>query len=261
MITPRSPLCAALAGAALSLAGCASEPSTTAARADAKDAIAFEQAKLLVEHNATARDTGFQGFVDGEPWSHLTVRDADGKPVLDIKSSGELRDTGLTELFFETDEPPNDEVPIDDMLARLPEGTYAFEATLAEGGAEVGSATLSHRIPAGPVIASPIDGAVIAADEDVPFRWSPVTTSIRGEPLTVTHYEVIMEVADQTFGPGFGAETFDVHVPATTTAIRVPREFLRPGTRYQYEVLAIADNGNQTLSSGERSTRAAPGAN
>jgi hypothetical protein len=30
---------------------------------------ALEKAKLLIEHNATDEDTGFQGFADGEPWN------------------------------------------------------------------------------------------------------------------------------------------------------------------------------------------------
>lgn len=261
MATTRNILCVAFAGAACTFTACTDAATATSLQAGAKEAknsnesIEFEQTKIIIEHNATALDTGFQGFVDGEPWSTLTVSGPDGKPAVEVKGLNELKDTGLTELFFETDEPPNAEVPIEEMLARLPEGTYDFRAKLPDGGEEVGSTTLSHAIPNGPEILSPRDGSEICTDEDVQFRWSPVTTSIRGEPITVTHYEVIMEVADQTLGAGFGKENFDVHVRATTTALRVPREFLRPGTDYLYEVLAIAENGNQTLSSGELSTK------
>src|SRR6187549_3652958 len=106
MATPQELLCGAFASAALCLAGCASEPMASASQFAAKDAIEFEQSKLIIEHNATALDTGFQGFVDGEPWSHLTVRNSNGDSVLEIRGMDELRDTGLTELFFETDEPP-----------------------------------------------------------------------------------------------------------------------------------------------------------
>jgi len=253
-------LCVTFSCAACALGACTDLPTATSSAeatgaAKSEETLELEEAKLIVEHNATARDTGFQGFVDGEPWSHLTLVGPDGKKVVDVRARNELASTGLTELFFETDEPPNDEVPVEEMLARLPEGEYDFVATLPEGGVEVGSATLSHAIPNGPAILSPRDGSEICADADLQFRWSPVTTSILGESITVTHYEVIVEVAGQERGAGFGAESFDVHVPASTTALRVPREFLRPGTDYVYEVLAIAENGNQTLTSGALSTR------
>jgi hypothetical protein len=39
-------------------------------------------------------------------------------------------------------------------------------------------------------------------------------------------------------------------VPATTTSMSVPAEFLKPGTTYAWEVLAQEESGNQTLSSG-----------
>ena len=35
--------------------------------------------------------------------------------------------------------------------------------------------------------------------------------------------------------------------PAVATSVTVPAELLLPGTEYEFEVLAIADNGNQTI--------------
>jgi hypothetical protein len=38
-------------------------------------------------------------------------------------------------------------------------------------------------------------------------------------------------------------------MPADTgTSLTVPVEVLQPGTEYEFEVLAIAENGNQTIS-------------
>ena len=34
----------------------------------------LKDAKLNIEHNATDKDTGFQGFVDSEGWRRLDVR-------------------------------------------------------------------------------------------------------------------------------------------------------------------------------------------
>ena len=42
--------------------------------------------------------------------------------------------------------------------------------------------------------------------------------------------------------------TFDVIMSADLgTTLTVPAELLEPGTEYEFEVLAIAENGNQTI--------------
>lgn len=43
--------------------------------------------------------------------------------------------------------------------------------------------------------------------------------------------------------------TLDVMMPPSATRLRVPRGFLRAGTEYAWEVLAVERSGNQTLSS------------
>jgi len=45
-----------------------------------------------------------------------------------------------------------------------------------------------------------------------------------------------------------------IYVPASVTSVTVPNEFLEPGTVYKWEVLAIEESGNQTLSSSEFTT-------
>jgi hypothetical protein len=218
------------------------------------DTIELASAKLIIEHNATDEDTGFQGFVDGEPWRQLQLRDPEGRTNLEINARGELRELGLTELFFETNEPPNDEVPIEDLLERMPEGEYAFRARTVEGAVALGVATLTHAIPAGPEIVQPAAAAVVDAGTDLVFAWKPSTEPECDDDLAITHYQLIVSVRDQPDHPGFGAETFDVRVPASLTSLRVPHEFLRPGTEYEFEVLAIAHNGNQTITAGEFTT-------
>ena len=91
--------------------------------------------KLLIEHNATDEDTGFQLATDGDACKQLDIRDPDGRAVLSVRTRGRLRQLGLTEMFFETEEPENAEVPIADNLA-------------IEGEAE-----LTHAIPAGQIYA------------------------------------------------------------------------------------------------------------
>jgi len=45
-----------------------------------------------------------------------------------------------------------------------------------------------------------------------------------------------------------------VDLPAVDTSVTVPSEFLEPGTDYKFEVLAVADNHNQTIHEGTFST-------
>jgi hypothetical protein len=47
---------------------------------------------------------------------------------------------------------------------------------------------------------------------------------------------------------------FSVDLPSTDTSVTVPSEFLEPGTDYKFEVLAVADNNNQTIHEGTFST-------
>ena len=236
------------------LSACASEPTALREAPLARETIELETTKLIIEHNATDEDTGFQGFVDGAPWRQLEIHSPDRKLALDIAAKGNLRSLGLTELFFETNEPENAEVPIADLLATMPAGDYDFRARTIDGLAAEGVATLSHTIPAAPEIVEPAPNAAVSAESDLVVRWNAVTRSLCDEPVTITHYELIVEVAEQPDGPGFGSETYDVHVAAMTTSLRVPHEFLRSGTAYKYEVLAIEARGNQTLSAGTFST-------
>jgi hypothetical protein len=213
------------------------------------------QAKILIEHNSTDEDTGFQGFADGDPWNELTISGPGDVTVVRVTPEGGLFDFGLTELFFETSEPENAEVPIDDVLERLPEGTYTFRGDMVDGAESILTATLTHDIPAGPRLARPADGAEDVDPSDTVVAWEPVTTDIDGDPITIVGYQVIVEEnADPLFPQSFAQAQFSIYLPATATSVTVPAEFMRGGTEYEYEVLAIEESGNQTVSSAEFTT-------
>jgi len=99
----------------------------------AEEPVRLKEAKLIIEHNATDNDTGFQSFIDGEGWDRIVVTGPDGA-VLAIEGRGKLGKLGLTELFFETVEPEDADVPIDEVLATLPAGEYKVEGTEMEAG-------------------------------------------------------------------------------------------------------------------------------
>jgi hypothetical protein len=213
------------------------------------DAIEFDYSKLLIEHNSTDEDTGFQGAADGSGWNDLLICGPGGAAFY-FGTRGELRDLGITELFYETEEPLNSAVPIPEVLSMLPAGEYTFIGESADGVEMIGETTLTHDVPKGPVLIEPAEDAVVSADEDLVFSWEPVTETIEDEPVTITHYQLIVELANDEIEDhaGWGRSELSMHVPATTTSLRVPSEFLEAGSPYEWEVLAIEESGNQTLS-------------
>lgn len=225
---------AAVAAAIIPVAGLLLLPSGSATAA--RTPIPFDDATMIFEVNATAGDAGLQVFLDGEPWRSVEVRSPDGQKIFAVDGKGELRNLGLTELFSESNEPSFDDMPLRDILALFPEGEYSFSGTTVEGDRLTGTATLSHDIPAGPVVQSPADGAVVSPD-DVVVTWEPVT-----EPagIDIGGYQVIVEREDPL-------RVFQVTLPSTATSLTVPSEFLETGTDYKVEVLAIEASGNQTI--------------
>jgi hypothetical protein len=201
--------------------------------------IPFSKAKIIFEYNFTARDLGIQISLDGEPWKEIKIVDPNGRTIFEVEGAGSLRNFGLTELFAESNEPNLEEVPKEDILARFPEGSYRFYGTTVEGDRLVGRARLTHNLPDGPEIVSPLEGDVVELNNTV-IRWNAVTTPAG---IKIAGYQVIVERLD-------GTRAFDVKLPATATAVTVPPEFLEPSTQYKFEVLAIEAGGNQTISEG-----------
>ena len=233
----------------------------TDARNEAKDngpaaaanrVIPLKEAKLNIEHNATSNDTGFQGAVDSEGWKSLDVTGPDGV-VLSLKGRGELADLGLTELFFETVEPANADTPIQETLARLPAGNYNIAGPAQVNGEKLGrtsgTAWLTHNIPAGPALLTPAAGATVPATGLV-ASWSTVTKTITGADVNIIAYQLIIEKDQPPHPHMIGKIGLSMYLRPTVTSMPIPDAFLEPNTAYLWEVLAIEESGNQTLSSG-----------
>ena len=196
----------------------------------------FEIARIYIEYNESANDLGFHVSLDGEDWETLEIRDPGGTVIFDVDSGGGYTDLGLTELFFEGAEPTLTDFPLDQLLARFPEGRYRFTASLAGGGRLSSTATLSHAVPAGPRVSTRVQNGTIV------IRWTPVTgpaSILPGEPVTIVGYQVLVD-------------PFQVTLPATATQVTLPPEFaasLSSG-QHPFEVLAIEASGNQTITEG-----------
>lgn len=220
-------------------------------------AAPLKEAKLNIEHNAKDEDTGFQGFIDSEGWKSITVTGPDGR-VLYLRGMGELGKLGLTELFFETVEPENADVPIDELLETLPEGEYVFRGHGIEAGEStgktIGTALLTRDIPEGPALLTPAEDAEVPEDEDLLMSWSPVEKTIDGSDVNILAYQLIIEKDEEPHPHMIGKMGLSMYLPASVTQMAIPEEFLEPGTDYDWEVLAIEESGNQTLNSGSFST-------
>jgi len=221
-------------------------------------APALKEAKLNIEHNATDHDTGFQGAIDSEGWQRLEVTGPEGR-VLSFEGHGKLATLGITELFFETVEPENSKVSIEEMLTKLPEGKYTIKGPSMENGDSqgetAGEAWLTHTIPEGPVLVSPKEDARVSAVKNLAVRWRPVTKSITGGPVNIIAYQLIIEKDETPHPHMIGKRGLSMYLPPSVTKITVPKGFLEPGTPYNWEVLAIEESGNQTLSSSAFKTR------
>jgi len=194
----------------------------------------FEAAKIIIEFNSTDQDVGIQLSIDAEAWKTVSVLDPNGNKIFTANPKGAFKPFGGSELFLEGDEPSLDDVPLDEFLAKFPEGTYTFIGTSPDGETLKSTATFSHKIPDGPTIISP---AVLDPAHAV-IAWNPVTTPAG---IDIVAYEVVIEQDD--------FHVFDIKVPGTTTSVTVSPEFLQPGTEYGFEVLAIDKSGNQTITS------------
>ena len=197
----------------------------------AKEEIPFSKVQLFIEFNSTGDDAGIQAFFDGEAWKKVKIVSPDGRTIFDVTAQRGLKQIGLTELRFESEEPELQEI-----LDTFSEGEYEFEGTTVEGDELEGAATLSHDIPAAPVI-----DPVGPNNPVIKWSWNP---SGPGDPIqALARFQVIVEK-----DPSGGSMTIDL--PPGTTELKVPPEFVEAGTTHKFEVLAIAANGNTTITEG-----------
>jgi len=225
------------------LLGCSDAPGAPATVSEAGDRtsalnaagaqIPFSKLKLFLEFNSTDDDLGVQLLLDADDWEWVKGQDPRGREVVDIDARGRLRQLGITELFFESAEPSPAEV-----LALIPAGIYSFSGKTVDGERLAGSATLSHSLPAAPVF-SPSHGELVDAG-NVLITW----TAISG----LASFQVI--VVDETLGREIVAD-----VAPSVTSFQVPATFLRPNAQYKAEVLAVATNGNKTITEGTFQTK------
>lgn len=223
---------------------------TAPPRAAAQRPLRFTQAELFFELNDTDGDLGIHGSIDGEPWTELTIEGPRDSVLLHVLSRGRLRAQGLTQLSFESAEPPFDELAPAAFFRRFPEGRYEIEGRLQDGGEVESTAFLSHVLAAPPenVTVSGVPAAencdaanlpVVAAP--VTIRWNPVTNSHpelgkRG-PITVSRYQLFVE------GEGIN---LGMDLPPDVTEFEIPIAITGRGEEFKFEIIVRTTTGNNT---------------
>jgi hypothetical protein len=205
--------------------------------------VRFKEARMIIEFNASAEDIGIQFFLDSEGWKSVQIVDPRGERIFSSSADGALLGQGGgTEMFVESVEPSLEDLSLEEFFDRFPAGRYRFTGRAPDGTRLARNVQFSHVVPEGPEIVLPGAGEECATGVGIPavIQWEPVEETIDGEPVEIAGYEVIVE----------NGEVFDVHLPGDATRITVPAEFLTPGTDYIFEVLAIEEGGNQTITEG-----------
>ena len=217
---------------------------SSADQPEAVRVVRLEDARLKFEINSTDRDGGVQVFIDAEEWATMSIFDPQGTQIFSTETGGRLARFGGSELFLESGEPPFSELPLSKLLKQWPAGVYTFRGTGADGQVFRGSARLTHRLPAGPTLVSPVERSAPQEPRDTVMRWRRVPAP---KGSRIIGYQVLVERGTEL--KALPVVTLDVMMPPSATSLRVPPGFLRPNTEYSWEVLAIERSGNQTLSS------------
>ena len=234
---------------------------TAVADDDDEETIPWDVATIYFELNNTDGDLGIHSLIDGGPWKQLEIETPDERENLRIRLRNRLRRQGLTELFFESAEPPFESDEPDErtltpeqFFRRFPEGIYEVSGLSIDNEELESDVTVTHVMPAPPEIF--VGGAPVSEDCDedpgpavsAPFdiSWLPVTMSHpdlgrSGEPVEIVRYELIVERPD------------DPEVPFKITAELGPNVTTFPfpaglvgSEPMKVEVLAREASGNQT---------------
>ena len=137
---------------------------TTRCPTSTNGATPFEDVLVFIEFNSTDEDLGFHATFDAPGWKEAMICRPDGSKLFEVKAGESTEKHGLSELFFEGAEPSLDEQPLEEFLARFPEGEYIIAGKTIEEDSLMSTAKFTHNIPDGPVIISPGEDEVVDLD-------------------------------------------------------------------------------------------------
>jgi hypothetical protein len=234
--------------------------------AHAADPEPFKFMNIHFETNASACDMGIQILFDTDGVTELSIEDPRDNVVFSSQTPVGMEDThDQTEGFQERVEPPItelenalgcepslDAITLRELFAAWPAGIYDFEAS-SFGVVFEGERRLTQKIPAGPVITAPADGAVVPHDQSLLIRWNKVTGPILPSlgPVQIVGYHVLVkDITDPGLAGPLQPAQFDIDVSKNETSVLVQKQYLEPDRVYEFEVLATEKGANQTITEG-----------
>jgi hypothetical protein len=210
-----------------------------------KKIVEFDEANIFFEFNSTDLDLGIQIFFDATGWEKVTVKGPDGK-VFDVRNGGGLKQIGSTEVFTESEEPLLDEEDLEAamaaFMAKFPAGEYTFEGKTIGGERLVGSAELTHDLPA-PV--------ALMVGEFPNIAWIPTPNGV-----PVTGYEIVIEMVVQVDEDEEREFVNTATFPASVTSFTVAEQFMDMVLEFtaaetllelKVEIIASEASGNKTI--------------
>lgn len=198
--------------------------------------------RVLIEINGTDGDAGFQAEIDGDAWGIVDLFDPDGRLIYRVRGFRSVGVQGLTENFFESAEPSCEEVPLDVVLGRFPEGEYEAEGRTIDGQEIAGEAFLEHALPAIPVELEADNSASVALN----WEWPGEDPGLGECPDDEGLAELLVEEGD-LFGWQIVVVREDpepllelvVELGPEARTVDIPDGFIEPDALYKWEVIAI----------------------
>ena len=198
------------------------------------------------------------GLIDGDAWKSLEIEGPNEQQLMNVWIRNNLRKQGMTEFFFESDEPNFGELSPAAFFKRFPQGIYEFEGITLDDEELEAEIRLSH-VMAGPPNSIKVNGKSSAKNcdavlpvvsEPVTLDWSPVTKShpTVGTPnvnVQVQQYQVVGEIEREGQTPD--VLVFAVDLPPNVTAFEFPEDFTGMADgEMKFEIVIKLRNGNQT---------------
>ena len=214
----------------------------------------FDEASLFLELNHTDGDLGLHALLDGDAWGLISIASPDGREKLRVTARGSLREHGLTELFFESDEPKfPDDISLERFFGRFPAGEWEISGVTIEGDRLASEVELSHVLAAPPGNVE-VNGQAAAANCDavplplvtgpVTIDWDEVTqhhpTVGDAGAIVVVKYQFIVEREEPEL------LVFSVDLPPGVTEFEIPEDFTALGDEFKFEIIVRTGAGNQT---------------
>ena len=229
----------------------------------------FDEFEVFIEINATDLDAGLQGILDGEAWDGALVSNPDGEPIFSFEPDGTLGEHGVTEIKWESNEPPfhpskeaDPSYKLGDFLELFEEGPYTALGTTVEGDCLESEAELSHDLPAGPNVTSVTQGYDLTVTwDEVAKEFDPMDPQGQKQNASDLKSEIVgyIVVAEYTLvlNPGPDEEeitrVLTIDVAPDETSANIPESFLPDAPEegdeleFKIEVGAVEETGNTTF--------------